>query len=647
MKLDTIVIFTLSALLFVGCSGIKTINLSQKHLNQDYLYSKEFLTELKSIRIIYQKGRVNKSIQRLKQLREKSSSSLEKARLDNLLGTITFSKGRYIQAINYFKNGLKHAGEDFVLTAQIKLNLGGTHYRSKHFIQAYSIVRTLDEKYLSAKEKRRYFRLLFILAQKLGDEQEALEGLVKFFGTYESLVEIKTNHHFDFLVHSFDKMGRSEKVRFLEKYSDGQNLATGYLGFIEARRTYLMGERKDAFKMLTWVHDNFPARSELQNLISELRGNIKNISKIDHNAIGIILPFSGQRSVFANRSMMGIDFAIRELSSQYKKIKVHTSDSRGDPLIGRRLVKELIEKHSVSIIIGGLFSDEAKEEYLEARKYGVMFISLAQIFISRKEKGFLLLEVSGSVESQVRRTLAPDMIEKFGKRVAVIYPFSEQGRAYINEVWTQTLERNIDIISVQSYSKGTKDFRDPVAHILGLRFSRLRQEELEFMKSIFALEESSIRRIQVLSPVVNFDWVYLPVYPQDAIQIVPAFTYYDAEQISFIGGPSWRTQLLGKVSKQHIHFIGGGIDQIKQDMVDKFIGQYKTRPQLVEINAWEAIYLVGQLLRAEGRDRESYNDTIKRNKVLQALSGKFELIDNLWMKDMHPFKIEREKANRI
>ena len=188
---------------------------------------------------------------------------------------------------------------------------------------------------------------------------------------------------------------------------------------------------------------------------------MKNLSKIDSNAIGIILPFSGKRSVFSDRAMMGIDFAIRRLKERYKNIKIYSADSQGNSLVGRRKVQELIEKHSVSFIIGGLFSDEAKEEYLEARKYGVMFFSLAQIFLPRKEKGFLLVEIPGSVESQVKRTLSADIIGEFGKKIAILYPDSDRGRAYINEVWMQTLGTDIAVVDIQSYAKGTRDFQGP------------------------------------------------------------------------------------------------------------------------------------------------------------------------------------------
>ena len=474
--------------------------------------------------------------------------------------------------------------------------------------------------------------------------------MVKFLGTYETIPEIRESHYFDFLAHSFNQLGRSEKIRFLEDYAEEQNLAAGYLGLAEVKGLLFKGERKRAFELIEWLRDNFSHKDELQILLSDFEGRIENLSKIETKAIGIIMPFSGKRKSFAHRAMLGIDFALRKFQNKYDNIKIYTSDSQGDSLVGRRKVQELIEKHSVSFIIGGLFSDEAKEEYLEARKYGVMFISLSQIFIPRKEKSFLLVEIPGSVESQVKRLLSADVIGKFGKKIAVIYPSSDRGKSYIDEIWTQAFGREIQIVDVQSYPKATKDFRDPVAHILGLKYPRFRQEELNFMNQIIALEKTKTRRVQILPPVTNFDWIYAPVYPQEAIQIIPSFAYYDARRLNFIGSPSWRSQILKRASTGHIHFIGDGIDQVDGNILNSFIRQYKTRPRLIEINSLEAINIAQKFLLPEGgnkNDRELYNGRIRESGVLQGMTGRFHLLDGVWIKEMHPFKIKKDKVNRV
>lgn len=631
-------------LLFTHCGGIKTIQRSQQRMN---FYSKKFLSQIRQVQYLYSSGQLDQARKKLWAINNKKLLPTEIALCNNLLGMIAFSKERYPHAIKYFQRGLKASELDPVLTAQMKLNLGSAYYKSQKSIRAYTILKTVDNQQLAGLEKIKYFHLFFILARELGDEDDALRGLVHFLGTHKTISEIKESHYFNFLIHNFNQLGKSEKVRFLEEYAENQNLAAGYLGFIEVKNSLYKGERKFALKLAEWVRQNFPGSNELQILISDLEGQVKNLSKIAANAIGIILPFSGRRKQFAHRAMLGIDFAIRRPQESYQDIKIYTADSQGNPLMGRRKVKELIEKHSVSFIIGGLFSDEAKEEYLEARKYGVMFFSLAQIFLPRKEKGLLLLEVPGSVESQVKRTLSPDVIGEFGKNIAVICSDSERGKAYINEIWMQTLGTDIKVVDVQSYPKGVKDFRDPVAKILGLKYPRFRQEEFDFMKEIFDLKKSTIRRIQALPPLINFDWVYIPTYPQDAIQIIPSFAYYDAHRLNFIGSPSWRSRILNKVKTGHIYFIGDGIDQVGENILNEFINQYKIRPRLIEINAFEAANLAEQFIPQNGHNRNSYNNQIRNTRSLQGLTGKFQLLDGIWIKEMHPFQIKGEKVHRV
>ena len=138
-----------------------------------------------------------------------------------------------------------------------------------------------------------------------------------------------------------------------------------------------------------------------------------------------------------------------------------------------------------------------------------------------------------------------------------------------------------------------------MSRILGLKYSRFRQEEFDFMKEIFDLKKSRIRRVQILPPIMNFDWVYLPTYPQEAIQIIPSFAYYDVHEVRFIGTPSWRSRILNKVQSGHVHFIGDGVDGIGEDILNDFVNQYKIQPRLIEINAFEAANIGGAVFLSE------------------------------------------------
>ena len=629
-------------LLLAACGGVTVLGRKQAR----DIYSPEFSRQVRTVKKLYGLGQWDGAFKQLQKLGRGPLPAPEQAMYNNLLGVMYFSQERYRVAIKHFQTALKTSEQDLGLTAQIQLNLASSYYKLQQFIRAYSTLKATESRWLVGLEKGKYFRLFFVLAQELGDNDDALRGLVSFLGTHQTIAQIKGDRYFSLLIHNFEQLERSAKVRLLEEYTEQQNLAAGYLGFLLAENSLYQGERELALEMLEWVQDHFDQHSRLQLMLTDLEDTIEGLSKIAANSIGIVLPFSGRRKKFARRAMLGIDFAVRKLRKKYRDIKIHMTDGQGDALVGRRRVRELIEQHSVSLIIGGLFSDGAKEEYLEARKHGVMFISLAPVFLPRKEKGFLLLEVPGSVESQVKRVLSPKVIDKLGKRVAVVYPNSLRGKAYIDELWLQSLGSDVQVVAVQSYLKGTKDFRMPVAKILGLQHLRTRQEELDFMQSIHALQKSNIRRVQTLSPLVNFDWVYSPVYPQDAIQIIPSFAYYDAGRVSFVGSPSWRSKTLHQVGSGRIYFIGDGIDQVAEKVLNDFVGQYQVRPRLIEINALESVYLASQFIFDGNSDRASYNAEIRAVGKLQGLTGKFQLIEGLWVKEMHSFRIKKKKIYR-
>ena len=203
---------------------------------------------------------------------------------------------------------------------------------------------------------------------------------------------------------------------------------------------------------------------------------------------------------------------------------------------------------NVSIIIGGLYPSTAKSEYLEARRHGVLFISLSPVDLPRSMKNHLLIEVPGSIQSQIETVFKPEVLNILGKRVAAIYPDTSGGKVYARELWDRSLKGGFDLASIYSFSTVLKDYRDPVSKLLGLYYKPERREEFNLWEDIYAAKgrTSSIRRIQTLKPIVDFDWVYIPVLPSQAKQIIPTFSYYDANKLKFVGNPSWLSRSLVK-----------------------------------------------------------------------------------------------------
>ncbi len=636
--------------IFVGCSGI---SMMQKGAPKD-LYGDEFLQLVGSVKEQYRQGQTDKAIKRLKALNEEQLLPAERALRRNLIGVILFAQENYEQAIFNFDLALASSRLDPSLTAQIYLNLSSSYFKLGFMEKAFSTLTISDFKYLLKPEAKKYHKLNYTLSQELDRPDVLLKSLIWYLSDKNKISEIKTEPLFEQLLEVFFKRSRSEKLRLLEDFDEEKFLIVGYLAYLEVEKLYYKGNKDDAKNLLEWTKDNFSKFSEIESLVSNFVFRVENYAKMDQFSLGIVLPMSGARKKFGERALMGIDSALRDFNQKDKNKKsytMHVVDSKGSGAVGSYRVRELIEKKYVSAIIGGLFSGEATKEYLEARKHGVFFISLSQIYLPKEEKDHLLLEVPGSVESQIGRIFSKDFLEKFGNKGSIIYPNSTRGEAYVNEFWRRAKQNEIKVAGVQAYDKNATDHRATVQKLLGLKFKRERQEELDLLAGVHLLESSrSTRRIQTLKPQIDFDWVFMPAFPQEAMQLIPSFTYYDAFGMNLIGGPSWRSKQLSKESSKlgRLYFVGDNVRPEHTTFTNNFIERYKRKPRLIEMRAYDSFKIVHDLLNAASFEtRDELDMTIRSREDLSGLTGVWKLNDGVWMKKMLALKMRRGKIEKL
>ena len=259
----------------------------------------------------------------------------------------------------------------------------------------------------------------------------------------------------------FFKLSRTERVRFLEHFAEKNNFSVGYLAYLQVEKLFYQGSLDEAKDLTSWLKRKFEESVELVELVHSFTNKINNNDgEIDPYSVGIVLPLSGAKAIFGNRALEGIDSGFRDFlkrnESSEKPLKIFVEDSKGSGVVGSFRVEKLAQKNKVSVIIGGLFSDEAEKEYLAAKKRGIFFISLSQVYLPKEQKDHLLLEIPGSVESQINKLFAEDMIKKFGSKVAIIYPESTRGKAYIDEFWRRSQLKGVNVNGIASFQKGFK-----------------------------------------------------------------------------------------------------------------------------------------------------------------------------------------------
>lgn len=623
--------FILISLLINSCAGIKM-------LTDKDLYSEEFLKKMDTISTIYKDGDKASALKRLNQMDDLKLSDNEKAKKYNLIGIISFSQANYEFATKRFREASAYVKDDYKLRSQVNLNLASTLYKQEQIDEPAKILQSTNISYLSEPEKIKFHKLNLVIFMKKEDPKQVLHSLVYLMKDNKTFAEVNSSEYKNLLIDTYKSLNTSDRVYLLEKYEDSENINIAYLGTIEAKSRFYLGEKDQAMSMVSWINSNFDKFEDVKNFVKDFEDRIESFSKIDTSAIGVILPLSGEQDKFGHKALVGLETALSNIPNQ--SLKLLTRDNQNNKALARKVVRELIENNHVSAIIGGLYPNTAKDEYLEAKKYGVLFISLSQVFLEKQEKNHLLIEVPGSIQSQVATLFSSKFLDKYGRKVAMLYPETEGGESYLNEVWRTAEENNVELKSIYSYDTDTSDYRLWVKKTLGLEYKRERSEEFELWKKIYSLEKkkTTIRRIQTLKPVIDFDWIFVPSYPGEAVQIIPTFKYFDAANLQFVGGPSWMSRKLVKDNRglgAKVALVGNSPEKISTEIGQKFQQRNNSRAGLIEALSYDALSILNELsINKETKDRSDLAVKLKTLPQIKGLTGEWVLKDNIWIKNM-------------
>jgi hypothetical protein len=595
------------------------------------------------------KGQPKVAIARLGELNDDNLAPLEKAVKYNLKGVVLFSEGEWEKALANFDVAKKYVPSDSTLEAQVWLNIASARYKQGLYAELKEALDEIQPKLLPDAEIKKFAQLKLAWAVKYDRHYEIVETCVLLLRDSKTMAEVQGSILKERLNQSFKQLGDREKMKLLDSYGEESWLPLAYLAQLEAEARYFKGDTSGARDVVGWLADRFKGQQQVMSFVQDFEQRLDSSTRLSMNGIGVVLPLTGEKGSFGQKAIMGLDEAIKAVDLG-REVEIYTKDSFDSPAVGTQAVRELIQQHRVPLIIGGLFPESAKAEYLEAKKWGVLYISLAPVPLTREEKNHLLIEVQGSTESQVAALVTDEMLNRFGKRVGVIYPQGEAGKAYADEFWRASLNKGMQVSAVATYPKNTLDFRDTVQHFLGLKFPRERSEELDIFRETYSHERSTIRRIQNLPPAVDFDWVFVASYPHEALSLLPTFGYYDARNLTVFGGPSWATRSLVNEQKNlgKLYLVGEAPGDTNQDFYKKFFATHGKAPTLLETVGYDGGLLATQLMKDGSiSQRSAFDRQMRELEKLNGMSTTWALVDGLWIKKMQPLVIRNGEIKNV
>ena len=648
------------SLLFVSlaaCSGVKMISPTRKlaeKVDTSKIYTQAFLVKINGVKDKFRKGKTDDALKELSLIKADELTMSERSTCKNLYGVINFSQKNYQGAAKNFEEALALSKDDPSLESQVYLNLGSAYFKLNQNDKALSTLSMADYHNLQDNEAKKYHQLHALLSQQLGKKEQSLTSLIRSLEEKQSIKELKADAKYSAVEEAFIKLTPTEKVRLLEDFDAEKNLTIPYLAFKEAEMAFREGDKQKVQDYSAWIEKRYGNNSEIMNLMKNLgvRSESGNV-KIDPRYIGIALPLSGEKKSLGERALNGIDIALEELATDpSKKYRIEMKDTLGSAATAAFAVKDLIEVNNVAAVIGGLTPNSATKEYLEAKKHGVLFISLSPVFLPKEEKNHLLIEVPASIESQVNHLFSPKMIEKLGTRPAIIYPKNELGEAYANEFWRRSKIQNLEVTGLISYDRNSTEFKEPVKNLLGIKFTREREEELAIVNDIANLEKNkSIKRIQNLQPQIDFDWVFVPALPKEVVQILPNFNYFDAFNLNYVGVPSWRSELMTNEGYRYgnVFFMDESIGTNATSFTKIFSAKFNKQPKFVETISYDSLKIVSGIMETSEAisTRQDLDRALAKKSSIQGESGLWKLNEDIWVKDMSTFKIKRDGVEAL
>jgi hypothetical protein len=620
-------------------------------------YGSEYLTKITKIKETFKQDKHDQAIKELIAMSDSNMSDAQRAMRKNLLGVFYFQLKKYDLAISSFVAAKEIAKVDMTLYQQVLINISSTYFKLNNLTSANESLREIDIQYLVREEQEKYFLLMLNVGKKLQLKNEVMVAQAYLLSRKVTIGEMKSDSLYGELVQSFTGYSFSEKMTFLNSFTGNMPAVAGLLAFLYAEKEYYAGNRAGAKDLIHWSEGKFDQNFEIKQLFEGLQFRIENFAKIEPRNMGILFPLSGDREQYGNKTFAGLEFSLKEAKKQnddFNDLVLYSRDTKGSPTVAADSVRELVEKYNVSVIIGGLYSDEATRIYLECKKYGVFFISLASVYLPAVEKDFLLIEIPGSIESQLNIIFSQEYLKKFGTNAGLIYSNDQAGKSYADEFWRRSQIYNVDVVAVQSIEKNKSNYMDEVKKFLGLKYPRARSEELHILNDVFS-GAKNIRRVNELTPDADFGWVFMPLAPKDAMKMIPLFGYFDATNVSFFGNSLWRSEILrGEAHSMTRNYFIADILSFSEDampehpFVKQFTIDYGYAPKLLEMRGYDAFNLFKEIfIKASDDSRDVFNEKIRSHNKFSGLTGSWALSDGLWLKNMSLYKISKDKFEMV
>ncbi len=315
-------------------------------------------------------------------------------------------------------------------------------------------------------------------------------------------------------------------------------------------------------------------------------------------------------------------------------VKLIVKDSGGRADKAQQAVKELVEEDHAIAILGDILVDTSLPVALAAEDYGVPLLSL-----SRREgvpeagPWSFRLALTPKKQAAALVEFAVDGLHM--KRFAIMYPKHSFGVELMNEFWSALDARQAEITAIEVYNHDQTTFTNEAKSLVGRGMTGAGGREVMECREEARQITNDYRRKKALEgcndkakPIIDFEALFIPDGARAVGFVVPALIAEDVlltkhkntveaykkatgndkiRPVQLLGASTWNDPDIATRLGRQVDgavFVDGfdGNEQtpLVQKFVDGFAKATRSRPALVEAQAYDGARLIGALLEGQG-----------------------------------------------
>lgn len=487
------------------------------------------------------------------------------------------------------------------------LRIGMCHFARGEYKDAAGALEKFDEGFPKSKYRDDAAYLAARSYFEMGSNVEAMRKLLYIVGYGEGNVYYRRSAKG--IADIYDGAMAPDDMRVaLSDYH--RNGATGELLYLLSVHEYKKESFERCVVVLEELTDNYEG-SEFYDKAEDLLEKVRKALGRRADAIGLLVPLSGDFATYGNRIKYAVQIAIDNYNDNHpdKRISLYIEDTAGDPETARLTARKLVYNDRVIAIIGPCLTGEVKvvSGVTSPAQVPILTPTAGTDDISKISEYVFQNGLTYQIETRAMAEYAMKGMKV--KTFSILYPNNNYGKEHAEAFKAAVKDLGGEIRAEVEYP--TIDMsKDP--------------DKREVNYSPYTKRVKSGRALGL----------YIPGHSTEIIRLLPQLTFSDVNSF-YYGSNGWNEHSIVRISGKYIegcYYTAAFYEDTTDEKARSFIAQYRRKvgemPKYLAAQAYDAALIVLHALQDDIKDGKDMKRALENIEDFDGVTGRTTLRGN-------------------